>query len=197
MDVKESKERGVYVKDLSVYNVKGVADCMQCLRVGQKIRKVGATKMNEGSSRSHSIFMITIESSETDAAGVVHYKVGKLNLVDLAGSERQKKTEAVGERLDEAKSINWSLMVLGNCKKTRARCVTVARSSAATFLIRLSAVLLCALPTLLCRHQGSDRPHREARPIPRQQVDSLASRLSRWQHEDDNDRQHRACSVEF
>ena len=45
------------------------------------------------------------------------YKVGKLNLVDLAGSERQKKTEAAGERLDEAKSINWSLTVLGNCIK--------------------------------------------------------------------------------
>jgi hypothetical protein len=44
----------------------------------------------------------------------VHYKVGKLNMVDLAGSERQKKTEAQGDRLDEAKSINWSLTVLGN-----------------------------------------------------------------------------------
>lgn len=90
--------------------------------MGQKQRKVGATKMNEGSSRSHSILTITIESSETKmdektSKESVHYKVGKLNMVDLAGSERQKKTEASGDRLDEAKSINWSLTVLGNCIK--------------------------------------------------------------------------------
>lgn len=104
--------------DLSTFTVKSPDDLLKILKVGQKQRKVGATKMNEGSSRSHSILTITIESSEKskDKEGneTVHYKVGKLNMVDLAGSERQKKTEAQGDRLDEAKSINWSLTVLGN-----------------------------------------------------------------------------------
>ena len=50
--------------------------------------------MNEHSSRSHAIFIITIECSETDASGENHIRVGKLNLVDLAGSERQAKTGA-------------------------------------------------------------------------------------------------------
>ena len=53
-----------------------------------------ATNMNEHSSRSHAIFIITIECSETDASGENHIRVGKLNLVDLAGSERQAKTGA-------------------------------------------------------------------------------------------------------
>jgi hypothetical protein len=44
--------------------------------------------MNEHSSRSHSLFTITIESSEVAADGKSHIRVGKLNIVDLAGSER-------------------------------------------------------------------------------------------------------------
>jgi kinesin family protein 3/17 len=59
-----------------------------------------------------------VETSTTDdATGVRTYKQGKLNLVDLAGSERQKKTNATGERLDEAKAINLSLSALGNVIK--------------------------------------------------------------------------------
>lgn len=44
--------------------------------------------MNDQSSRSHSLFTITVESSEIGADGKSHIKVGKLNIVDLAGSER-------------------------------------------------------------------------------------------------------------
>jgi hypothetical protein len=51
-----------------------------------------ATNMNEHSSRSHAIFMITIEMSGIGGKKVI--RVGKLNLVDLAGSERQSKTGA-------------------------------------------------------------------------------------------------------
>lgn len=117
LDVKESKDQGIYIAQLSMYVVKSVQDLQKILKVGQKARKVGATKMNEGSSRSHSLLTVTIEQSEKDATGQVHYRTGKLNLVDLAGSERQKKTEASGERLDEAKAINLSLSALGNVIK--------------------------------------------------------------------------------
>merc|ERR1719178_289120 len=74
--------------------------------------------MNQESSRSHSIFSITVETSETDPAdpkGKPKIRSGKLNLVDLAGSERQGKTGATGERLKEATKINLSLSALGNC----------------------------------------------------------------------------------
>jgi Kinesin motor domain len=68
--------------------------------------------MNQESSRSHSIFTITIEC--TGEVTCDHVRVGKLNLVDLAGSERQSKTAATGDRLQEAKNINLSLSALGN-----------------------------------------------------------------------------------
>merc|ERR1719159_1835136 len=70
--------------------------------------------MNSESSRSHSIFTMTIEQACVDASGEEHIRVGKLNMVDLAGSERQSKTGATGERLKEATKINLSLSALGN-----------------------------------------------------------------------------------
>lgn len=50
--------------------------------------------MNEKSSRSHAIFIITVEMSDTKGPLENRVRVGKLNLVDLAGSERQNKTNS-------------------------------------------------------------------------------------------------------
>ena len=107
----------MYVKDLTSFVVKSVAEIRQVLEVGKKNRTVGATLMNADSSRSHSIFTITVETSEVlegEAEEDAHIRVGKLNLVDLAGSERQGKTGATGDRLKEATKINMSLSALGN-----------------------------------------------------------------------------------
>eukprot|EP00976_Prorocentrum_cordatum_P041618 844135-Prorocentrum_minimum.AAC.6 len=115
LEMKESADTGVYVKDLTNYVVKSVPELRNVLAVGKKNRSTGATLMNQDSSRSHSIFTITIECSDrntTDGDG--HIRVGKLNLVDLAGSERQSKTGATGDRLKEATKINLSLSALGN-----------------------------------------------------------------------------------
>merc|ERR1711990_141251 len=88
---------------------------MKLFNDGSVNRHVGATNMNEHSSRSHSVFTITVESQEFDEdSGEAKIKVGKLNLVDLAGSERQAKTGATGDRLKEATKINLSLSALGN-----------------------------------------------------------------------------------
>ena len=87
------------------------------MQAGSKNRTTGATLMNQDSSRSHSIFTITVEILERDASqqgDQGHVRVGKLNLVDLAGSERQSKTGATGQRLKEATKINLSLSALGN-----------------------------------------------------------------------------------
>ena len=83
------------------------------MSLGNKTRSVGATLMNSTSSRSHSIFTITIEACQT-IDGEEHIRVGKLNLVDLAGSERQSKTGSTGKRFKEATKINLSLSALGN-----------------------------------------------------------------------------------
>ncbi|XP_072270355.1 kinesin-like protein KIF3B [Pyxicephalus adspersus] len=114
LELKERPDTGIYVKDLSSFVTKSVKEIEHVMNVGNQNRSVGATNMNEHSSRSHAIFMITIECSEVGLDGENHIRVGKLNLVDLAGSERQAKTGAQGERLKEATKINLSLSALGN-----------------------------------------------------------------------------------
>jgi hypothetical protein len=76
------------VKDLSTFVVKSPEDMLEVFNEGYINRHVGATSMNKDSSRSHSIFTITMESSEVGPDGKAHIRVGKLNIVDLAGSER-------------------------------------------------------------------------------------------------------------
>uniref|UniRef100_A0A671MNF7 Kinesin-like protein n=1 Tax=Sinocyclocheilus anshuiensis TaxID=1608454 RepID=A0A671MNF7_9TELE len=114
LEVKERPDVGVYIKDLSGYVVNNADDMDRIMTLGHKNRSVGATNMNEHSSRSHAIFTITIECSEKGVDGDQHVRMGKLHLVDLAGSERQGKTGATGQRLKEATKINLSLSTLGN-----------------------------------------------------------------------------------
>ncbi|KAK3101800.1 hypothetical protein FSP39_006442, partial [Pinctada imbricata] len=114
LELKERPDTGVYVKDLSSFVTKSVKEIEHVMNVGNQNRAVGSTNMNEHSSRSHAIFIITIECSEEGDDGENHIRVGRLNLVDLAGSERQSKTGATGERLKEATKINLSLSALCN-----------------------------------------------------------------------------------
>jgi hypothetical protein len=74
--------------------------------------------MNDVSSRSHAVFVITVEQMTivegNNGEALTQIKVGKLNLVDLAGSERIRVTGATGKQLEESKKINKSLSALGN-----------------------------------------------------------------------------------
>lgn len=117
LELKETVDAGVFVKDLTSRQVAAAAEIDAVMQQGKKNRSVGATLMNQTSSRSHSMFTITVEACSTvqfDAHGKPHICVGKLNLVDLAGSERQAKTGATGDRMKEATKINLSLSALGN-----------------------------------------------------------------------------------
>ena len=112
LELHEKTESGVYVKDLSYFAAKTAEEVRKIMTIGSKNRSVGETMMNAHSSRSHSLFQITVERSELGADGKQHIRVGKLNMVDLAGSERLAKTGATGDRLKEATKINLSLSTL-------------------------------------------------------------------------------------
>ncbi|CAL8070033.1 unnamed protein product [Calicophoron daubneyi] len=114
LDVKERPDIGVYVKDLSSFVVHSPNEMDKLMSFGNRNRVTGATNMNEHSSRSHAIYTITLECSQTIEQSKPLLRQGKLHLVDLAGSERQSKTGATGKRLQEANKINLSLTTLGN-----------------------------------------------------------------------------------
>jgi len=100
----------VYVKDVTAFAVLSEEEVFDIMRQGAANRAVAATGMNAGSSRSHSIFSITVTQEDTNT----HNKLsGKLMLVDLAGSEQVSKTGVSGQQLEELKRINRSLSALG------------------------------------------------------------------------------------
>lgn len=74
-------------------------------------RSVAATKANERSSRSHSVFILRLIG---DNSVTGEHSEGTLNLVDLAGSERLSHSHTSGERLKETQNINRSLSCLGD-----------------------------------------------------------------------------------
>ncbi|KAH9946031.1 kinesin heavy chain [Epithele typhae] len=110
LQVHEEKSKGVYVKNLSDYYVSSAREVYEIMRQGGAARVVSYTNMNAESSRSHSIFLITINQRNTETGA---QKTGNLYLVDLAGSEKVGKTGASGQTLEEAKKINKSLSALG------------------------------------------------------------------------------------
>ena len=117
LQIREDKKKGIYVDLLSEWAVRTPVDLYALLKRGGSYRTTAATLMNDVSSRSHAVFVITVEQMTTEnIKGQTHtqIKVGKLNLVDLAGSERIRITGATGQQLEESKKINKSLSCLGN-----------------------------------------------------------------------------------
>ncbi|KAF2674651.1 kinesin heavy chain [Microthyrium microscopicum] len=110
LPIHEEKNRGVYVKGLLEIYVSSVPEVYEVMRRGGTARAVAATNMNQESSRSHSIFVITVTQKNVETGSA---KSGQLFLVDLAGSEKVGKTGASGQTLEEAKKINKSLSALG------------------------------------------------------------------------------------
>ncbi|KAF8590615.1 kinesin-domain-containing protein [Ramaria rubella] len=109
----DTSKRGVIIQGLEEVSVKDTADAIALLTKGSQRRQIAATKFNDHSSRSHSVFSITVHLKETSALGDDLLKVGKLNLVDLAGSENIGRSGAENKRAREAGMINQSLLTLG------------------------------------------------------------------------------------
>uniref|UniRef100_A0A8C3XIU2 Kinesin-like protein n=1 Tax=Chelydra serpentina TaxID=8475 RepID=A0A8C3XIU2_CHESE len=106
-------KRGVIIKGLEEITVHNKDEVYQILERGAAKRTTAATYMNAYSSRSHSVFSVTIHMKETTIDGEELVKIGKLNLVDLAGSENIGRSGAVDKRAREAGNINQSLLTLG------------------------------------------------------------------------------------
>ena len=108
LHIREDRKRGVYVDRLSEWVVRTPNEVYELMERGAAQRAMGATKLNEVSSRSHAVLIIIVENAMDDEEEEEHLqlkftqfkqrmmpqerpksvKVGKLNLVDLAGSER-------------------------------------------------------------------------------------------------------------
>ncbi|KAL7533002.1 hypothetical protein ACHAXR_004984 [Thalassiosira sp. AJA248-18] len=107
LKVREDKRIGFFVSSHEMV-VSSMDDLLNAVFEGEKNRSVGSTKMNERSSRSHTIFRITVECRLNDEGMIA----STLNLVDLAGSESARHTKATGDRQKEGAKINQSNLAL-------------------------------------------------------------------------------------
>lgn len=105
--------QGTYVEGIKEEVVLSPAHALSLIAAGEEHRHVGSNNFNLFSSRSHTIFTLTIESSpHGEIEGEEDVTLSQLNLIDLAGSE-SSKTETTGLRRKEGSYINKSLLTLG------------------------------------------------------------------------------------
>ncbi|XP_044948997.1 kinesin-like protein KIN-5A [Hordeum vulgare subsp. vulgare] len=109
----EDGKGGVFVRGLEEEVVYSAGEIYKILDKGSAKRRTAETLLNKQSSRSHSIFSITIHIKELTHESEEMIKIGKLNLVDLAGSENISRSGARDGRAREAGEINKSLLTLG------------------------------------------------------------------------------------
>ncbi|XP_073389488.1 kinesin-like protein KIN-7C, mitochondrial [Physcomitrium patens] len=111
--VREDSQSGTYVEGIKEEVVLSPAHALSLIAAGEEHRHVGSNNFNLLSSRSHTIFTMTVESSPRgDGYTDEDVTLSQLNLIDLAGSE-SSKTETTGLRRKEGSYINKSLLTLG------------------------------------------------------------------------------------
>lgn len=107
----DSQRQKTTVTDITTIALDSPDRVTEVLKRADGNRSVAATKANMRSSRSHSVFILSLRG-ENSITG--EKSEGTLNLVDLAGSERLAHSQAEGQRLKETQSINKSLSCLGD-----------------------------------------------------------------------------------
>jgi hypothetical protein len=114
--IREKADGSIVVAGAKQVLASTLSEMQSMLDVGSVSRTVAGTLMNNQSSRSHSIFTITVHQRLPSSRAGVPFELvsAKFHLVDLAGSERAKRTGNEGLRLKESVSINAGLLALGN-----------------------------------------------------------------------------------
>ncbi|XP_073852802.1 kinesin-like protein KIF7 isoform X18 [Macaca fascicularis] len=119
IQLREDEHGNVVLCGVKEVDVEGLDEVLSLLEMGNAARHTGATHLNRLSSRSHTVFTVTLEQrgrapSRLPRPAHGQLLVSKFHFVDLAGSERVLKTGSTGERLKESIQINSSLLALGN-----------------------------------------------------------------------------------
>ena len=171
--VKEDSRMGIFVEGLSEFAVESEHDCLRLLRAGDERRAVRATRMNDLSSRSHSVFQMVLEqrrdrmknnNQPSGDRGTGRIMRSKLNLVDLAGSEKWDVHEEIGTaHISELTNINQSLHTLSRCIEALAKpggersyvpCESSSRASCKTVRKRQDPAFCHAFPIERVRQGG-------------------------------------------
>uniref|UniRef100_F7DS94 Kinesin-like protein n=1 Tax=Equus caballus TaxID=9796 RepID=F7DS94_HORSE len=109
--IREDCRGNILIPGLTQKPITSFADFERHFLPASQNRTVGATRLNQRSSRSHAVLLVKVDQRERLAP--FRQREGKLYLIDLAGSEDNRRTGNKGLRLKESGAINTSLFVLG------------------------------------------------------------------------------------
>ncbi|CAO2583345.1 Kinesin-like protein KIF22 [Lemmus lemmus] len=109
--IREDCRGNILIPGLTQKPIASFSDFEQHFLPASRNRSVGATRLNQRSSRSHAVLLVKVDQRERLAP--FRQREGKLYLIDLAGSEDNRRTGNQGIRLKESGAINSSLFVLG------------------------------------------------------------------------------------
>ncbi|KAG5092060.1 hypothetical protein JHK82_050838 [Glycine max] len=112
ISVWDDKDGQIHLRGLSQVPINTMSEFQDVFSCGVQRRKVAHTGLNDVSSRSHGVLVISVSTLSADGTGTV--ACGKLNLIDLAGNEDNRRTCNEGIRLQESAKINQSLFALSN-----------------------------------------------------------------------------------
>ncbi|KAM4675929.1 LOW QUALITY PROTEIN: kinesin-like protein KIF7 [Discoglossus pictus] len=125
--IREDEKGNIVLCGVKESEVEGLDEVLSLLEMGNAAKHTGATQINAHSSRSHTVFTVTMEQrrgvcratrmatgDDGSVLGFGQVLSSKFHFVDLAGSERIVKTGNSGERLKESIQINTGLLALGN-----------------------------------------------------------------------------------
>ncbi|KAL0371490.1 UNVERIFIED_CONTAM: Kinesin-like protein KIN-14I [Sesamum angustifolium] len=93
LEIRNSSHTGLSVPDACLVHVSSTSDVIDLMNLGQRNRAVGATALNDRSSRSHSCLTVHVQGRDLTSGNILR---GCMHLVDLAGSERVDKSEVTG-----------------------------------------------------------------------------------------------------
>ncbi|KAH0854391.1 hypothetical protein HID58_073741, partial [Brassica napus] len=119
-----TSENGLAVPDASMYPVTSTSDVITLMDIGLQNRSVGATAMNERSSRSHSIVTVHVRGKDMKTGSVLY---GNLHLVDLAG--RRAKTLMFVQLNPDTTSYSESMSTLKFAERVSGVELGAAKSS--------------------------------------------------------------------
>ncbi|XP_052799996.1 kinesin-like protein KIF22-B isoform X2 [Mya arenaria] len=108
LPIREDADKNILIPGLATKVIHNFNEFKNVFGPASNNRTVAATKLNEHSSRSHSIVQLTVKKQKP--CQILH---GKIYLIDLAGSEDNRRTGNQGIRLKESGAINKSLFALG------------------------------------------------------------------------------------
>lgn len=126
LSIRENPLTGPYIVNLLTISCENAQDMLIWFQIGNKRRATACTNINDKSSRSHSVFQISLKQIKTQNgdSDKLDILTSKINLIDLAGSERLsniqpanqqsiKQTTSSETRFKESTCINKSLLTLG------------------------------------------------------------------------------------